>query len=131
MHTAIAVTPDQLTGKVDGDNDGDNAERAKERHQQRKGHWDRGRAVNLVGKPKCATRVEQANQNQHEKGRAGEYEVHFQSRACNQSGPRGCRLVGRRQAIYQRGLLSGFLRLALLFFLELASRNALFGKAVA
>ena len=131
MHTAIAVTPDQLTGKVDGNNDGDNAERAKQWHQQRKGHWDRRRAVNLVSKPKRATGVEQANQDQHEEGWAGEYQVHLQSCPCNQSWPCGRRLVGHRQAIYQCGLLSCLFRLALLLFLERPGRNALFGKAVA
>ncbi len=131
VHLAVAVAPHQLAGIIDGDDERDDPERAEQRLDRGEGERPGWRAVKLGRKDQRRTRIEQADQHQHEKGRTLENLRHLEADTREQPGHRRVARAHRRQRVDQHRRRGGELRLAPGKPGELALRHAALGKGEA
>ncbi len=80
VHAAITVAPDQLAAVIDRDDERHDRERAGQRLDDQSRDRIRVAAVPVADGPRRQARVDDADEEQHEEGRAAEHEGHVEAR---------------------------------------------------
>ena len=110
---ALAIPPDQLTGIVDGDNDGDQAEGPGHGRDHHPRHQQDRRAEDLAGEQQGDDAEGQGQHDQHQIGGTAEDQRHLEGGARQQLGQSageavgGCRQRAGRNRPGRRGRLVG------------------------